>query len=222
MRQVNKTISLIIQKIIDIIAPPFCAHCTTFLQERVPLCATCLALINPIASSTLQVTATKTIKVFALSDYTSPLRELIIQKHWSNRVASKQLGELLWEHTYIKHQNLDVIVPVPLHWTRYAWRGFNQAQEIAHVLSMKSNKPMINCLQRTKRTPFQVTLAKQARQQNVQDIFRVKNNEHMLKDKHILIVDDLMTTGATMRSVAKELFKYKPASITAMVVCRVV
>lgn len=220
--QTKKLITHLYKKSLNIIAPPFCAYCKTFLQESTPLCTNCLDLIQPIASSTLHIRARKTLKVFAIADYTSPLRELIIQKHWSNRVASHQLGELIWDHTYIKHQTFDIIIPVPLHWIRFAWRGFNQAYEIASVIAQKSNKPVVDCLQRVKRTPFQASLSQQERQQNVKNVFRVKNNEHALKDKHILIVDDLMTTGATMRSVAKELFKSKPASIVFVVVCRVI
>jgi len=214
--------SFISQKLINLLAPPFCAHCKKFLEQPTPLCGACLGLLQPIVSSSLQITATKNAKVFALSDYKTPLRELIMQKHWSNRVASYQLGQLIWDHTYIKHQEFDVIIPVPLHWTRYAWRGFNQAYEVASIIGKKSNKPVLDCVQRIKRTPLQASLSQADRQQNVKNIFHIKNSEHMLQDKHILIVDDLITTGATMRSIAKELYKYKPASITFLVACRVV
>ncbi len=223
IKQTKKLISLLYKKFLDIIAPPHCAHCKTFLDERVPLCTKCLKQIMPIASTNVIMTATKSIKVFALGDYKSPLKELIVQKHWSNRVASLQLGQLLWEHTYIKHQTFDVIIPVPLHWTRFAWRGFNQAQEIAQVISTESEKPLIDCLQRIKQTPFQAQLSQQERKENVCSVFSLKKDtEHALKNKHILLVDDLLTTGATVRSAAKVLFKYKPASITLLVASRVV
>ncbi len=93
------------------------------------LCA-CSSKLQPVVSIVMPVTATKSVKVFAAAAYKEPIRTLIMAKSWSDHVASVHLGQLIWDMTDIKHMRFDYVVPVPLHWTRFAKRGFNQAQEI--------------------------------------------------------------------------------------------
>jgi ComF family protein len=132
------------------------------------------------------------------------------------------MGQLLWEMTSLPHLDYDVIVPIPLHWTRYAWRGFNQAHEIARVISKNKKVPITYLIKRQKQTVYQSAIPSTARIENVKDAF-VLNDAYAkhYKDKHILLVDDLMTTGSTLRSAAKILLKLKPRKITVAVVCRV-
>ena len=116
-----------------------------------------------------------------------------------------------------------MFVPIPLHWTRFAWRGYNQADEIAQVLAQKRGKPVVHLLQRIQRTRYQAELESPQRKENVKKAFTLRvADKNLYQDKHIILVDDLMTTGATLQAAAKELFKLKPASITAVVVCRVI
>ncbi len=207
----------------DLIAPPYCVSCKKFLSARDPLCSECLRSIQPVVSILLPITSTKSIKVLAISDYQNPLKRLIWAKRYGKRVASSQLGELIWQMTYVQKTAFDVIVPIPLHWTRYAWRGYNQAEEIGNILGAASGKPVENLLWRTQRTAFQSTLRKKERAQNIQHIFALtKFEKEKYRDKHILLVDDLLTTGATMREAARVLQTLRPASITGVVACRVV
>lgn len=207
----------------DLIAPPYCVSCKKFLETRDPLCYECLRSVQPVVSILLPITSTKSIKVLAISDYQNPLKRLIWSKRYGKRVASKQLGELIWQMTYVQKTTFDVIVPIPLHWTRYAWRGYNQAEEIGNVLATESGKPLENLLYRTQRTAFQSTLRKAERAKNIHHIFALSNvDKELYRDKHILIVDDLLTTGATMREAARALLVLRPASITGVVACRVV
>lgn len=163
------------------------------------------------------------MKVLAVSDYQNPLRKLILAKRYRKKIAATQLGELIWQMTYVQKTMFDVIVPIPLHWTRYAWRGYNQAAEIGQVLSNQSGKPLVDMLSRVERTPFQATLNKIERAQNMRHIFKLGNsNKELYRDKHILIVDDLLTTGATMREAARTLLALRPAAISGVVGCRVV
>jgi ComF family protein len=206
-----------------LIAPPFCTYCKQFLSEYKPLCAECTALIRPVVSATLSVTKKYSVTVFAIANYTYPLKALILAKRWSNIVASTQLGELMWEMTYIRNVPFDYIVPIPLHWTRFSWRGYNQAEEIAQVLSTHSGKPVIQLLQRAKRTQFQSSIPVEQRASNLRDAFYIDEKyRSMIQGKHILLVDDLLTTSATLTSAAHELIQYKPAQITGIVACRVV
>lgn len=206
-----------------LIAPPFCAYCKQFLSKASPLCPQCIKLIYPVASITVPITKKYGVTVFAIANYTYPLKSLILAKRWSNIVASTHLGTLMWEMTYIRNVSFDYIVPIPLHWTRFSWRGYNQAEEIAHVISAKSGKPVLNVLHRIKRTPFQSSLPVSQRKNNLQNAFHIEEKyQSVLKNKHILLIDDLLTTSATLTSAAHELIRCKPLRITALVACRVV
>lgn len=207
-----------------LIAPPYCMACKKFLSQRDVFCDECVRLIKPIVSHDLKVTDSLTVKVFAVGTYTDPLRYLILSKSWSNHVASKQLGQLMWDMTHIKNVPFDLIVPIPLHWRRYSWRGYNQAEEMAKEIGKRSGKKVHNLLKRMRHAPFQSMVTPEKRVENVKNIFALKCDENErahYRAKHILLVDDLLTTGATIRAAAKELNKLKPASITVIVAARV-
>lgn len=207
-----------------ILAPPFCVRCKKWLSDPIIFCSNCLSLIRPITSSALKITSTVAIPVFAISSYQDPLKALILAKIQSQNLASKQLGNLLWEMTPIKLLDFDCIVPIPLHWTRYAYRGYNQAEVIASVIAQKSNKPLVMLLKRNRRTLFQSQLSLEERLQNVNNVFDLKKQifQNDYRDKHLLLIDDLMTSGATLKIAAKKLLALKPKSISAAVICRVV
>jgi len=219
-----RMIVVLLHKIIFFLFPSLCSSCRIFLHERAIFCHDCTLRIFPIVSKTIDITSQHSVTVFAVANYTDPLKKLILSKSWSDYVSSKQLGELVWEMIpAVSQLDYDIIVPIPLHWTRSMWRGFNQAEEIACVIQKKKNVPLVRILKRMKRTVFQFSLASSMRELNVKNAFGlcVKNKE-LYEDKHILLVDDLMTTGSTIRAAAKELLALKPRKITVVVVCRVV
>ena len=211
----------ILTHIQDFFFPAFCSYCRDFLSADTILCATCFESIKPIVTYPLKITKTYEVRVFSIGSYQDPLRALIKTKHYRQRKTSSELGQLLWNMTNLQYQKFDIIVPVPLHWTRYAWRWFNQSEEIAKVLSYKSNKPLVNLLARTKKTKFQTGLSRQERTKNIQDVFSLSYDPERYKNKHILLVDDVLTTGATLKSAVKVLRKSSPASISIAVVARV-
>ncbi len=193
-----------------------------FQDDSHVLCTECASRIRPVVSHELAITATKKIIVHAVGAYDQPLVSMILAKSSGKRTVAHQLGTLAWQRSVVRHLQYDYIVPIPLHWTRYAWRGYNQADEIARVIARNSNIAIEHLLQRIKRTPFQSHFRGDARQENVRDAFELKLVDSSLyKNKHILLVDDVMTSGATLQQAARELFKLKPASITAVVVARV-
>lgn len=205
------------------LSPWACAYCKTFLKQNDVFCPGCFVKLKPTVSFMLPVTTTRSVKIFSACAYQEPIKTLIVAKSWSDRCASKQLGQLIWQMTDIKNAPCDYIVPVPLHWTRYAKRGFNQAHEIAKHISSKNNAPVVDILKRIKRTPFQSAIPTQMRVENVADAFQLKTIDSALyKDKHLMIVDDLMTTGSTIKAASKILFKLKPASVCVVVASRVV
>jgi ComF family protein len=208
---------------LDVLSPPCCAYCKHSLAKREVFCPGCEAKLQPVISVLLPVTATKTIKVLGVAAYQYPIKQLVLAKSYGDVIASYQLAQLMWERTDVRALEFDVIVPIPLHWTRRVKRGFNQAHEIADYLSKKSGKPVVPLLRRTKHTLYQAALRSGDRAQNVADAFTLHSKyAEAYKGKHILIVDDLMTTGSTLRVAAKELYTLKPAAITAVVAARVV
>jgi ComF family protein len=108
------------------------------------------------------------------------------------------------KHTDIKE--CSVIVPVPIHEARHEKRGFNQAAKIASLLSSYYGIPASSLLVKIRDTPPQHSLSRAERAKNVKDAFKpvYKNS---LRGKSVLLVDDILTTGATMRECARELKK---------------
>ncbi len=110
----------------------------------------------------------------------------------------KLYGESLQESTYFK--DVDLILPVPLHPKKERRRGYNQSDLFAQGLSASMNIPWNrDVLIRRQFTTTQTAKSRIDRFANVVEAFEVKNG-HMLPDKHVLIVDDVMTTGATLEA----------------------
>lgn len=206
----------------QVLAPPYCVYCKKFLSENTIFCDRCMALIQPIVSTQLAITPTKAMTIFALCRYEDPIKPLILAKASSQRIAGIQLGHLLWQHMSHVMISCDYVVPIPLHWTRYARRGFNQAEVIAKLVAQKCQIPCAQLLKRIKMTPFQSRIAVEQRLENVKHAFALTTgNSNEYEGKNLMLIDDLMTTGATLQSAAKILLPLKPASINALVVCRV-
>lgn len=206
----------------QLILPTFCAYCKLFYQnDSHILCVECRAAIRPVVSHRLSVTKTKSVIVHAVGAYDQPLVSLILAKRGGKRTVAHQLGKLAWQQSVVQYLQYDYIVPIPLHWTRYAWRGYNQADEIACVIARNSGAPMVHLLKRMRRTPFQSQFTGEARMQNVGGAFMLREKRENYNNKHLLIVDDVMTSGATLQQAAKELYRLRPASITAVVISRV-
>jgi len=205
------------------VMPLICAYCKKFLSTDDIFCGACKDKIFRVVSKQIDVTSTFSMTVFAISDYKDPLKRLILSKSWSDSVSSYQLGQLLWEMAPLQTLDCDVVVPIPLHWTRYAWRGFNQAHEIARVISKKKKIPLYHALKRVKKTAYQSALASALRAPNLKQAFALNTAQaEYCMGKHILLIDDLMTTGSTLRAAGKILMALKPKKVTVAVVCRVI
>ena len=203
--------------------PSCCACCKKLLTKRVILCSLCTEMMRPVVSTAMPITQTRSIKIISLSAYRDPVRVLILAKRWSDIHAGTQLGRLVWDHTCFSTTQADYIIPIPLHWSRFTSRGFNQAEQIARVLAQKKEIPMVKILKRIKKTAFQADLSAPERQANVKDAFElVCADVERFHNKHLVLVDDLLTTGSTVKSAARELLALKPASITVVVAARVV
>ena len=102
-------------------------------------------------------------------------------------------------------EGIDLIIPVPLSRKRYRQRGYNQSDYIAQGISEATEIPVItNCMERIIDTDTQTRKGKEERWKNAQNIFSITNRD-ILKGKHILLIDDVCTTGATLHACASTL-----------------
>ena len=207
----------------DLLAPPYCVSCHRFLEERTPLCPSCERFLEPVVSLEVSITSHYTMRVYALTSYDKVVRSLVLAKHSRQRLASRQLGELVARGCYCPWEQFDCLVPVPLHWRRYATRGYNQALVIAERISQIRGISVVDGVRRVRATEFQATLSAEARIENVMAMSVLKKGfAEQYKDKHVVLIDDVFTTGATLCAVAKTIAAAKPKTISALVAARVV
>lgn len=123
-------------------------------------------------------------------------------------------------HNFLNMENIDLIIPVPLHSTKQRQRQFNQAQVLAKSISCAFSKELQDrLLVKIKARPAQINLSQTERLKNVQGTFKV-NNIEPLKDKNILLIDDVLTTGATAGECAKMLLEAGAGRVDVFVLAR--
>lgn len=203
---------------LNLLYPTACRKCGILIQQEHVVCHDCFKAIKPVASKTLSV-GRYNVKVFAASSYDGVMRKLVCGKLYSDRVAGVDLARMIILQRVLENILTDCFVPIPLHWTRYANRGFNQAAVIAHELWRQYDVDVQDVLRRTRRTSFQSHVQQSERGKNVNGVFLLTKNSD-LKNKHVMIVDDLMTTGSTLQEAARVIACQNPASISAVVACR--
>jgi ComF family protein len=144
-------------------------------------------------------------RVRAWGRYDGPLRELIqAYKYDGIKRLAPYLGERLSATVQDEFAGLELdgIVPVPLHPSRRRSRGFDQTLLLARQLSRRSGIPVWRCVRRTRATLPQVGLSRAARRENVRGAFAPAWSRKGLEGARLLILDDILTTGATLEEVA--------------------
>ncbi len=127
-------------------------------------------------------------------------------------------GQMLAET--VSAEKLDIIMPMPMHRVRLKERGYNQALEIAKVLAKTQHKKLdYRSVERQKLTPAQASLPLKDRVKNIKGVFKVNVVEN-IKNKRIAIVDDVMTTGASLNELAKTLKQAGASHVECWVVAR--
>jgi len=150
--------------------------------------------------------------------YEGGLEEAIkqLKYHGIKRLASP-LSELLLKTSL---PDVDAIIPVPLHGKRLRERGFNQSALIAKGISKRLHRPLlINTLIRTRYTTPQVNLTAREREKNIKGAFSVIDGED-IQGKDIMLIDDVFTTGATVRECSKVLRKAGAGNIYVITLAR--
>ncbi len=161
----------------------------------------------------------------AVARYDDVARALVHRLKYGDRLElAKALGAMMARAGAELLAEADVIVPVPLHRSRLWWRGVNQAMAVSAVISRASGVPCDPfLLARVKRTRPQVGLTKSQRGENLQGAFRVAvEAKPRLQDKRVLLVDDVVTTGATANAAARALLRGGAGGVDVLSFARVI
>lgn len=139
-----------------------------------------------------------------------------------NRLNARKLSLFMSEYMNKNSENVDIIIPVPLYYKDYYKRGYNQSELLAKHISKRLNVKMSNkILLKTKKTKKQHDLNMQERQINLNNAFIVENKE-LIRDKVILLVDDVFTTGATMNCCSQVLINSGAKKVIGLVAAKTI
>jgi ComF family protein len=160
---------------------------------------------------------------YSFGFYENELRTLIhLFKYGRVQTLAGPLGRLL-ALALPRGQGFDVIVPMPLHWRKRWGRGFNQAELLAHEIGRRTHIPVRNALRRVRNTASQAGLTSAKRRKNVSGAFqavRRAKNRTALEGRSVLLIDDVMTTGATAASCARTLKRGGARQVTLLTLAR--
>ena len=197
-----------------------CPACYAGLPRIVRACPRCAApSAGQVCGACLQHSPAFDRALAAL-DYALPVDKLIqILKYRHQLALAHLLGQLVAVAVH-DEPHPDCILPMPLHPVRLRERGFNQAHEIAKVIAKKLGVALAPTLAtRTVNTPPQAALPLDARKKNVKDVFACHSD---VQGRHIALVDDVMTSGATLNELSKTLKQAGAREISIWVVARAV
>jgi ComF family protein len=181
----------------------FCGVCAADFVRVPDPCPRC-GLGRPVRHCPRAQTEWRVDAVVAPFSYTPPLDHYLHElKYGGARALGRAFALLLLPALDALRDEVDALVAVPLHRTRLCERGYNQAQEIARTLGRELRLPALGrAIARRDATPAQTGQTAQQRQASVAHVFRVARD---LTGRRIAIVDDVVTTGATINALAREL-----------------
>ena len=232
-------------RLADVLLPPVCIACRTRIWSHGLLCGACFAKIDFIAppicarlevplpydagEPSLSAAAIAKPPVYdrarAAARYSATMRELV----QSFKYRDRHEGLPLFARWLVKAgaellTDADLIVPVPLYSSRLWWRRFNQSAMLAHAVARLSDVG-VDCfvLKRVRRTASQVGLTADQRRRNVAGTFKVNPaRAARVKGKRIVVIDDVITTGATAEACARALQRAGEARVDVLALARAV
>jgi ComF family protein len=230
---------------VDTALPPLCASCREPLGDGAGLCAACwskLAFIEkpycprlgiPFAydpgPGLLSMEAIANPPAYdrarAAVRYDEIARELVHRLKYGDRLdLAPTMGQWMVRAGRELLPDADALVPVPLHWRRLWARRFNQSAALAGIISDSSGVPVLHeALRRVRATPQQVGLDKTQRAVNVQGAFKVAPERRAeIAGRRLILVDDVLTSGATLDTCARALLRAGAAHVDVLVFARVV
>jgi ComF family protein len=230
--------------LLDLVFPDECRICGESLHQisRIPVCGACLSKPERLTAEFYCVTCRAPFlnrapldadgrcalcrlglngfdQVFSFGAYEGELRKLVhLFKFGGIEPLSGPLGRLL-RKSIPTDEAFDAVVPMPLHWRRRWQRGFNQSELLAREIARRWNVPVLRAVRRTRPTQPQAGLTSAQRRKNVQGAFAPKRNV-TLKGMRILLVDDVLTTGATASACARALKRAGALQVSLATIAR--
>ena len=210
-------------RLLAILFPPFCVACERVegvVSLPLGLCRNCRGRLATAETGAgrIQMEYPSSLD-FLLSRWTyRPPFDAVIQAFKFGRLEflGRDLADGLHPLVVDRLQEIDLVVPVPLHWMRLRSRGFNQATAIARPLASGLELPLRNALRRRRATISQSSLDRESRRQNLLGAFVARGrSRETIRERRILLVDDVVTTGATLEAAARCLRDHGALSVGA-------
>lgn len=212
---------------LDLVFPAACAGC---VREGEPLCPAC----RPALDARLELPGGVPIGLPAdlpepllqvewCAPFAGPVRAALHQlKYSGERRLARPLGEAVARRWARVGEGATVVVPVPVHADRERQRGYDQAALIAEVAAANLDLPFVRTLERTRATQAQFELGRDERSANVAGAFRVRDNRAVaaVAGQWVLLVDDVITTGATLAACGVALEEAGACAVSAVTVAR--
>ena len=210
----------VFKALLDFLLPQRCLLCNIEISRGI-LCNNCLDYL-PVPKSPLCLKCGRPVKKTGFCRYCTektyidhgrafmlfiPPADKIIHhfKYRKKTSYSKFLGRAMANLIHTDHylKKAEMIVPVPLFWWKYLRRGYNQAALLADAICSENGLVIKDIIKRTRNTRSQTRLTDNDRRKNILNAFMIKNN--CIKEKRIILIDDVMTTGVTINECAKVL-----------------
>lgn len=225
-----------LQPFLDLIFPPRCVHCgqlgawlcETCLQEAQPVGKDiCVLCGNPLTSRGVchrcRQTPPEPLRgIRGVYFYNGPIAQGIRSlKYHGVRALAPILADGLIAYIQAQPLHIDFLAPVPLHAEKQAARGFNQSELLAQAVARALNIPLrTDLVQRIRPTAPQARLDRSQRLQNVSGAFAALPGVHLQHQPTLLLIDDVATTGATLRACAQALKQAGAGDVWALTVAR--
>ncbi|WP_282055692.1 ComF family protein [Clostridium botulinum] len=183
-----------------------CVICKKYIEEDL-ICKECFSSIKRCSDVKIIEKGKDCFSAFPTCYYSGVMMELILNlKYKGDFKSGEVIANLMCKKVKEVNINTDIITFVPSSKKSYKKRGYNQSEYLAKIISKNINVPIAHCLKKHMNTRDQIGLNGLERWLNVEDSFKVYN-EKCIKNKKVLLIDDVLTTGATSFYCANELKK---------------
>ncbi len=227
----------------SLLYPPHCANCLADTPAGSHLCANCAAdaprITAPFCQQCSQPFQGAIEGAFVCSNCAGRSFHFLcaVSRYRGKGVVKEFIHRFKYNrHFYLRHQladwmaealddprlqapPVDFLVPVPLHKARLREREFNQAEVLARLLGKRASLPVKTCLRRNRYTTTQTRLDRDQRMENLRGAFCVRHTP-TVTDRHLLLIDDVLTTGSTVEECARTLLEAGAASVRVLTAAR--